>query len=402
MNDLIRLDDDDALSPPTGDRNPALVYLSSLAPSGRRTMKAKLALIARAILGIPDPHQVPWHLMRYQHVVAIRTRLQEMSYSPATVNAALYALRGVARASFNLELMDADAYQRIRDVRTIKAHRLPAGRALNPGELAALMDACSKDAGPAGVRDAAVIGLLYAGGLRRAEVAVLDLEDYHIETGELLVLGKGDKQRNIYIDNGAADALADWILIRGDREGRLLLAINKGGRVLDHGVTDQAVYNLLRKRAKQAGVRDCSCHDLRRSYISDLLDAGADISTVSKLAGHAQVQTSARYDRRGEDAKRKASALLHVPYRRRTALLPEARDDGDGRRRGLTTPEEGFIMEHNPTPRELLDHHLRTGEPLSEDEVMSVIAAGLSSIEDWEDRGGGLHWHAATFPRTED
>ena len=141
-------------------------------------MAAKLTLIARDILGIPDPQQVPWHLMRYQHVTAIRTRLQEMSYSPATVNAALYALRGVARAAFNLELMDADAYQRIRDVRPVKAHRLPAGRALNPGELAALMDVCSRDSGPAGVRDAAIIGLLYAGGLRRPEAAVLEFKDY--------------------------------------------------------------------------------------------------------------------------------------------------------------------------------------------------------------------------------
>ena len=317
MNDLIPTTNQNLLPP---DRNPALVYLASLAPTGRRTTAGRLKMVARDILGIPNPEAVPWQNLRYQHVAAIRTQLQEKGYSPATINGALYAIRGVARAAFNLELMSADDLQRIRDVRPVRGERLPAGRALTPGELAALMDACSKDAGSAGVRDAAVIGLLYCGGLRRAEVAALKLSDYDPTTGELLVLGKGNKQRNIWIDNGAADALADWLAVRGGVEEPLFLAINKGGRILEKGITDQAVYNLLRKRAKEAGVRDCSCHDLRRSWISDLLDAGADIAVVARLAGHSQIQTSARYDRRGEAAKKKAVALLHLPYRRRGSL----------------------------------------------------------------------------------
>ena len=82
-------------------------------------------------------------------------------------------------------------------------------------------------------------------------------------------------------------------------------------------MTAQAIYNMLGKRAQESGIKNFSPHDLRRTFISHLLDAGADIATVSRMAGHANVQTTARYDRRPEEAKRKAAELLHVPYTRK-------------------------------------------------------------------------------------
>ena len=107
---------------------------------------------------------------------------------------------------------------------------------------------------------------------------------------------------------------------QGMEDGALFVAINKGGHLqYQHKLTSQSIYNMLERRAEEAGVKEFSPHDLRRSFVSDLLDAGADIATVAKMAGHSNVQTMARYDRRPEQAKQKAADLLHLPYRKRIA-----------------------------------------------------------------------------------
>jgi site-specific recombinase XerD len=129
---------------------------------------------------------------------------------------------------------------------------------------------------------------------------------------------KGGKERLAHVVNGAATALADWLLIRGNDQGPLFWPIRRGGHLKRGRLTAQAVYYILKARAAQAGVADLSPHDFRRTFVGDLLDAGADIATVQQLAGQANATSTARYDRRPEEARRKAAELLHVPYRRRT------------------------------------------------------------------------------------
>ena len=295
------------------DEHPVAVYLAGLSPSSRRTMRGALDTIAR--LGLGDEEvtawDVPWHQLRFQHTQAIRSALADQ-YAHTTANRMLSALRGTLKAAWKLGLMTGEEYQKAASVESVSGETVPAGRALSAGELGALLDTCEQK--PLGVRDAAIISLLYGCGLRRAELVALNLNDYVKQDDELLVRGKGNKQRAIPVGN-AAPALAEWLHVRGQESGPLFWGLgnrNRGGRL-----TDQAIYNMLRKRAKRAGVADLSPHDFRRTFVGDLLDAGADIVTVQKMAGHADPATTSRYDRRGKRARHKAASLLHVPYARR-------------------------------------------------------------------------------------
>lgn len=148
----------------------ALIYLAGLSASGRYTMQQALNLVAGLLSkGRDDAASYPWPGLRFQHVTAIRTRLEEAGYKPATINKIIYALRGVLRAAWLSGQMSAEDYHKAICVKTLKDETLPAGRELQGGEITALMETCERDPGPAGVRDAAIIGMVYSAGLRRAE-----------------------------------------------------------------------------------------------------------------------------------------------------------------------------------------------------------------------------------------
>jgi site-specific recombinase XerD len=297
------------------DRHPAAVYLARLAPGSRRTMREALETIAETLSnGTRTLQTLDWSQVRYQHTAAIRTALAER-YAASTANKMLAALKGTLQEAWRLGLIEAEEYHRAVDLKAVRGETVPRGRALKAGELRALFAACAADQTAAGARDTAALALLYAAGLRRSELVSLDLADYDPETGALTVRsGKGNKGRVVYATNGAATALARWIEQRGSAPGPLFIPVWSGRRPLYRRMSDPNVRVLLKKRAKEAGVADFSPHDLRRTFVGDLLEAGADISTVQALAGHSNVQTTARYDRRGEKAKRRAAEMLHVPY----------------------------------------------------------------------------------------
>ncbi len=171
-----------------------------------------------------------------------------------------------AKIAYNL--MGDEEYQRICEVKPDSGERLPAGRAAEPGELQALVKVCQADPGAAGARDAAMLAVLYIGGVRRAELAGLDVADYTPDPSALKVrAGKGNKDRVVPLIGSAAAALDDWLALRGRLPGPLFVPVNRGDRIRTARLASHAIYKILRKRLAQAGVEDLRPHDFRRTFV---------------------------------------------------------------------------------------------------------------------------------------
>lgn len=288
------------------DRSPAWVYLARLDPGSFRAQRGALDSMARRLTGgAAGMRELPWWSVRYQHAAALRSWLAT-EYAPKTANRYLSALRGVTREAWMLGLMPAEDAARIRAVRNLVEDGAPAGRSMTPEELRRLF----AEANP---REGAILALLYGAGLRRAESVALaypadiELPTLHVRKG------KGRKARDVAVAAWARRRLDAWIVTRGTWEGPFLTGY-RGGRVVFAPIGTNSVYDALRRLAHRSDVvlRFCP-HDLRRSYIGDMLEAGAELVHVQKLAGHADPKTTASYDRRPEAARAAAAERLPDP-----------------------------------------------------------------------------------------
>jgi site-specific recombinase XerD len=297
------------------DRHPAAVYLASLSPGSRRTMRGALRTIAMILSGVSDELRIPWQLVDYAHATLVRTKLAER-LAPATTNRVLAALKGTLKCAFKLGLISADHYTRASMIEPVRGSRLPAGRDVSGGEVRALFEVCDPST-PGGARNAALLAILFGAGLRRSELVALDVESFDPETGGLVILGKGNRTRKGWVTNGSRDALDAWLTFRGTEPGPLFLPVRRGGRIESRRMSDGAVAELVHRLGVKARIPTLAPHDARRTFVGSLLSLGADLSTVQQLAGHASPATTSRYDRRSDQTRRKAVELLHVPFVKR-------------------------------------------------------------------------------------
>lgn len=327
--------------------HPVVNYLASLqSAKSRKTMERALRQIAEIFTGqefhsVTDLVRVDWSSIRRNLVLGLQLNLnskrpaQVSPPRPArdrlkanTINTYMAALRGVLKECRRRGWISESDLADILDIKAVKGGKVMKGRALKQGEVENLFQACEQDETVLGVRDAAIIGLLHGCGLRRSEVAGLSYRSINLDEGHVQLTGKGNKERVVKLSPGAQGALTAWIKLRGSHTGALFVAFDPGAkkRAANAGVevvsemhglplSDKSIANILNKLIScVVGAKSATPHDMRRTYITSLLEQGVDIRQVMRMAGHESTDTTLRYDRSEEKSQKEIAGRINTPY----------------------------------------------------------------------------------------
>jgi integrase/recombinase XerC len=195
-----------------------------------------------------------------------------------------------------------------------RAHK-PLPAVLNGEEARLLIDAAAEladDGSPVGLRDVAMLELLYATGVRVGELCGLDVDDVDRERNVIRVFGKGRKERAVPFGIPAARAIERWLA-----QGRPAVRVEGAGAALflgarGHRIDQRAVRRLVHQRiADVPGAPDIGPHGLRHTAATHLLEGGADLRSVQELLGHASLATTQLYTHVTTDRLRKAYQQAH-------------------------------------------------------------------------------------------
>ncbi|MDM2835778.1 site-specific integrase [Citrobacter sp. Cpo091] len=287
-------------------------YISGLAPSGRRGITSLLNRSASILKRGAEAASYPWEQLSFAAVAKVRAALLDGGYAVSSVNMALSALRGIAQTAFNLNCLEADTLARIRAVKRVNGDNPRKGRALSREDVRALIQASKQH--PQRIRrcrDAAIVMTLCGAGLRAGELVSLERRDY--DNGILTVRqGKGRKYREIHVAAAVDKAIRAWLKACGEKEAgdALFNRVQRNGKGVSHALTTTGLTGILEQLQHNAGIARFTPHDMRRTFITRLLEQGVDINTVRQLAGHSDISTTTRYDCRVDKVKVSASRRI--------------------------------------------------------------------------------------------
>jgi len=235
---------------------------------------------------------------------------ERAALSPASASRVVVSIRGWHRFAALEGWVPTDAAAQVKPRNVPK--RLP--KAISPQQVEAILEASSVTEGVAGLRDRALLEVVYATGARISEATGLDIDDVGLAPGaeSVLLRGKGNKQRVVPLGSYAAAALHAYLvrgrtpLVTAGRGTPAVFVNTRGGRL-----SRQSAWAILRVAAERADVPDVSPHTLRHSFATHLLHGGADVRVVQELLGHANVTTTQIYTAVTPDSLREVYELSH-------------------------------------------------------------------------------------------
>lgn len=175
----------------------------------------------------------------------------------------------------------------------------------------ALLLAADYDDGLRGLRDRALIEVLFSTGMRLSEVRAMD-RTADFTRGELTVRGKGRKLRIVFLSDRARDAIKAYLKARSDLEEALFVGVDKGNKVIGR-ISARGIQRIVDRQARRAGIAaHVHPHQLRHSFATDLLVNGADLRSVQELLGHESVATTQMYTHLTNKQLREVHEAFHA------------------------------------------------------------------------------------------
>jgi len=192
-----------------------------------------------------------------------------------------------------------------RDVKALAPEKIELATAKRPqvsfldaDEVMALFDACDTS-NIIGLRDRAILELLFSTGLRVSELVKLNIDSINLDKGEFSIRGKGQKDRPVYVSDSAKEALHNYLKARKDSYEALFVQASKRKNEDDITIsrlTPRTIQRIVERYRTKAGItKHVTPHTLRHSFATDLLGNGADLRSVQSLLGHANISTTQIY-----------------------------------------------------------------------------------------------------------
>ncbi len=273
-------------------------YLGRFSVGSKPTVAKSLKRIVNILEPSNNIYDFKWQNLQIEDIHLIKSSLQNSNISYQTANLSITFLRGILEECNRFNLITENKKKKLSNIDNIKGFREETGTFINKDIYQNLINLCASDVNKVlGIRDSLIISLLYTTGVRRSEAVSIKIDD--IKGDKILITGKGNKQRFIFLTQQLVTKISSWLNYHG-KDGFLFSHLNN----VNKSITSNYLFKIIEKRFNQIGITDLSPHDFRRTFITNLLNSGVDVITVSQLAGHSSVHTTARYDKRPEEFKK--------------------------------------------------------------------------------------------------